>query len=83
MPEPTPDEPMRRAIVLVPGIQRVERFVRRDRLVDNLATVERHPLAAGGEVVADGAVDPVVLGQFPLAQRPGGAGGAYELGFSG
>ncbi len=56
MPETTTSEPMRRAIVLVPGIKRDERFVRRDRLVDNLATVERHPLAVGGTVELAGEI---------------------------
>lgn len=56
MSETSTSEPMRRAIVLVPGMQRVERFVRRDRLADNLATVERHPLAVVGTVELAGEI---------------------------
>lgn len=44
----------RRAIVLIPGMQREERFHRRDILIANLETVERHPLRRGEEVSAGG-----------------------------
>jgi hypothetical protein len=44
----------RRAIVLIPGMQREERFHRRDILISNLETVERHPLTRGAEVSAGG-----------------------------
>jgi hypothetical protein len=44
----------RRAIVLIPGMMREERFHRRDVLVSNLETVERHPLARGEEVSVGG-----------------------------
>ena len=44
----------RRAIVLIPGLQREERFHRRDILISNLETVERHPLARGEDVSAGG-----------------------------
>jgi hypothetical protein len=33
----------RRAIVLIPGVRREERFFRRDALISNLETVERFP----------------------------------------
>ena len=46
--------PRRRAIVLIPGMKREERFHRRDLLVSNLETVERHPLARGAEISLDG-----------------------------
>lgn len=44
----------KRAIVLIPGMKREERYRRRDLLVSNLETVERHPLARGGEVAVRG-----------------------------
>jgi hypothetical protein len=44
----------RRAIVLIPGMMREERFHRRDILISNLETVERHPLIRGAEVNAAG-----------------------------
>ena len=46
--------PSRRAIILIPGLRREERFLRRDILVNNLETVERHPLRRVGDVVVDG-----------------------------
>jgi len=44
----------RRAIVLIPGMKREERFHRRDILIANLETVERHPVTRGAEVSAGG-----------------------------
>jgi len=44
----------RRAIILIPGMKREERFVRRDILINNLETVERHPLSRVGDVVVGG-----------------------------
>ncbi|MGF1630174.1 MAG: hypothetical protein ACFCUT_11950 [Kiloniellaceae bacterium] len=44
----------KRAIVLIPGMKREERFHRRDILVSNLETVERHPLTRGAEVSVGG-----------------------------
>ncbi|NIA70804.1 hypothetical protein HBA54_19575 [Pelagibius litoralis] len=44
----------RRAIILIPGLKREERFVRRDILINNLETVERHPVSRVGEVVVEG-----------------------------
>ncbi|MGF1591902.1 MAG: hypothetical protein ACFCUW_01410 [Kiloniellaceae bacterium] len=46
--------PRRRAIVLIPGMKREERFHRRDILVANLETVERHPLTRGEEISVGG-----------------------------
>ena len=53
-PAPAMPAAKRRAIVLIPGMMREERFHRRDVLVSNLETVERHPLVRGGEVSAAG-----------------------------
>lgn len=45
----------RRAVVVIPGIQRRQRFERRDALVRNLeAVVERHPVIRGEEVEVAG-----------------------------
>ncbi|MGD1878738.1 MAG: hypothetical protein ACFB13_14725 [Kiloniellaceae bacterium] len=49
-----PGAPRRRAIVLIPGMKREERFHRREILVSNLETVERHPLTRDGEVSLGG-----------------------------
>lgn len=46
--------PRRRAIVLIPGMMREQRFLRRDLLVSNLETVERYPLTRGEEVLLGG-----------------------------
>lgn len=46
--------PRRRAIVLIPGMKREQRFYRRDVLAANLETVERHPLVRGEEVSVGG-----------------------------
>jgi hypothetical protein len=46
--------PRRRAIVLIPGMMREQRFHRRDLLVSNLETVERYPLTRGEEVLLGG-----------------------------
>ncbi|GAB4369703.1 MAG: hypothetical protein Kow00114_29630 [Kiloniellaceae bacterium] len=46
--------PKRRAIVLIPGMKREERFRRREVLVSNLETVERHPLTRGEEITLNG-----------------------------
>lgn len=49
-------EPIRRAVVLIPGLQWVERFARRDLLAENLANTKTRPMHApesfmvGGEV---------------------------------
>jgi hypothetical protein len=48
--------PRRRAIVLVPGVKREERFFRRDTLVSNLETVEAFPLRRGDAVEVAGDV---------------------------
>jgi hypothetical protein len=48
--------PRRRAIVLVPGVKREERFFRRDTLVSNLETVESFPLRRGDAVEVAGDV---------------------------
>lgn len=47
--------PRRRAIVLIPGFRREERFFRRDVLVQNLETVERYPLERAEKVEVAGA----------------------------
>jgi len=52
--KPTTEPGRRRAIVLIPGMKREERFYRRDILISNLETVERHPLIRGEEVSAGG-----------------------------
>jgi pimeloyl-ACP methyl ester carboxylesterase len=44
----------RRAIVLVPGVKREERFFRRDTLVSNLETVETFPVSRGDAVEVAG-----------------------------
>ena len=46
--------PKRRALVLIPGMMREERFRRREVLVSNLETVERHPLTRGEEITLGG-----------------------------
>ncbi len=51
--EPKPDA-KRRAIVLIPGFRREERFFRRDILVRNLLMVERSPLREGGDIEVTG-----------------------------
>jgi len=53
-PAPAAARPRRRAIVLIPGMKREQRFYRRDVLVANLETVERHPLVRGEEVSVGG-----------------------------
>src|SRR5262245_27346910 len=51
-----------RAIVLVPGFQRAERFDRRDALVRGLCDAqEQDPLQAGAEVSIDGETGVVLL----------------------
>lgn len=67
----------RRAIMLIPGMQREERFHRRDILIANLETVERHPLRRGEEVSAGGETGRRLI---PAALR--GAPGAGEEGAS-
>ena len=44
----------RRAIILIPGFPREERFLRRDVLVRNLLTIERSPLREVGNIEAGG-----------------------------
>lgn len=44
-------QPRRRAIVLIPGMLREQRFHRRNLLASNLETVERYPLTRGEEVL--------------------------------
>jgi hypothetical protein len=53
---PTSSGPRRRAIVLIPGVRREERFFRRDTLVSNLETVESYPLRRGEAVEVAGDV---------------------------
>jgi hypothetical protein len=48
--------PHRRAIVLIPGVRREERFFRRDTLMSNLETVETYPLRRGEAVEVAGEV---------------------------
>lgn len=48
--------PRRRAIVLIPGARREERFFRRDALINNLETVESFPLRRGEAVEVAGEV---------------------------
>ncbi|WP_420349055.1 hypothetical protein [Pelagibius sp.] len=47
-------EAKRRAIVLIPGMKREERFQRRDILANNLETVERFPVTRVGEIMVGG-----------------------------
>ncbi|MGI6454718.1 MAG: hypothetical protein ACOX5R_03745 [bacterium] len=47
---PTIHQPTRRAIVLIPGIKREEKFARREALVKNLLTIESYPLERVGEI---------------------------------
>lgn len=44
----------KRAIILIPGLQKVERFDRRDVLLANLQLIESRPLEPGPDVAIDG-----------------------------
>ena len=67
-----PVAPPRRAIILIPGLQRIERFARRDLLIDNLQLLERRPMRPGEPVAVLGEAGRRVL---PLPLR-----GALTLG---
>lgn len=64
----------RRALVLIPGMMREERFRRRDILIANLETVEQHPLRRGEEVSAGGETGQRLTLE-PLRGAPNGQGG--------
>ena len=64
-----PEEPKRRAIVLIPGLQRVERFSRRDLLIENLQHLERRPMQRGEAVAVLGEAGRRVL-PLPLSSAP-------------
>ena len=67
-----PEAQNRRAIILIPGLQRVERFARRDLLIENLQLLERRPMQPGAPVA--------VLGEAGRRLLPLPLRGAASLG---